>query len=186
MKKSLFLLFLTTVFCFHTQAQIAFPQDFRLEPQLLSEMVIAEIPEEYHSEGITDNPAVTKDQSVIRMMSDLDNDDIIQIYYEIYQGIVDERDDAGVIVSEFVSKEALHNCLSDLKSQGNLGYLTKDNYLIQIWSDSSKHRQEHLDKMVNYYQNKLQAEIYKIGEDTIYEDGQAVEEIDITEEAETL
>lgn len=196
MKKTLFLSLLITVFCLNMQGQIAFPQDFKLDSRLLEGMVLAKIPEEYHSEGITDNPAVSQDPSVIRMMSDLDNEHIVQIYYEIYQSIENKHGDAGVIVSEFVSKEALLDCLPNLKIQSNLRYLTKDNYLIQIWSDSSKNRKTQMDNMSNYYLNKLQAELYEGAEnekddDYLYETEAATEaseyseplEISVVEEA---
>lgn len=182
MKRSLFILLLITVISFNTRGQIVFPQDFKLDPKLLAGMTIAKIPEEFHSEGITDNPVVSQDRSVIRMISDLDNDYIVQIYFEAYQGIESIYDDAGVIVSEFVSKEALLDCLPDLRSQNNLAYLTKNNYLIQLWSDSSKERKAQIDNMVSYYQDKLQAEVYKIGvDDYQYESETASEELDSLE-----
>ncbi|PXV68136.1 hypothetical protein CLV62_102168 [Dysgonomonas alginatilytica] len=167
MKKKLLLFVLFSVFIVKAQENISFPASFKLNPKLLSGMVIAEIPAEYKKEGIINNPAVIEDTHAIRMMANSDNRDILQLYYEIYETKEEDdygRDDAGVIVSRFVSEEALKNNLGELRNQSNLAYLVKNNYLIKVWSDASQNSEEHINGMVNYYQNSLQAELYQAAE----------------------
>lgn len=164
MKKKLLLFVLLSAFIVKAQENILFPDSFKLNPKLLSGMVIAKMPDEYKKEGIINNPAVIEDKRAIGIMSDLDNQDILQLYYEIYDTMGRNRDDAGVVVSRFVSEEALKSNLGNLVNQSNLVYLIKNNYLIKVWSDASQNGEEHITGMVNYYQNKLQAELYQAAE----------------------
>lgn len=157
MKSLLFLLTFICVISVNSQEKVSFPQDFKLDPILLEGMVIAPIPEEYL--GIKENPAVVEDREAIKEMS-MNNDDIIQVYYEVYHNKDDNSDDAGVIVSRFISEEALQNSLPELRGQENLAYLIKDNYLILVWSDEWDNSEKQIKDMVNYYQNKLQAKVY--------------------------
>lgn len=159
MKKLPFLLIFILAISVNAQEKVTFPQDFKLDSSLLDGMVIAIIPEKYHKEGVKENPAVVEERNAIRMMS-MNNNDIIQVYYEVYHDKNDDTDDAGVVVSCFISEDALQKSLPELDGQDNLAYLTKDNYLILVWSDKSIGSKKQIEDMVNYYQNKLHAKIY--------------------------
>lgn len=159
MRNILFLFILIPFLAANAQKKNQFLDDFKLNPKLLEGMVIASIPEKYSSKGITGNPAVTKDKRAIKMLS-ADNDSILQVYYEVYYNEDDNSDDAGVVVSRFSSEEALKDCLPTLRHQSNLAYLIKDNYLIMVWSDKSEKSEEQISDMVNYYKDKLNAEVY--------------------------
>ena len=160
MRKILFLYTLILSFSVvNAQEKIVFPQDFKFDLQILKGIIFATIPEEAHLVGITENPGVVDNKEAIRAMS-MDNDDILQVYYEVYYDENNAHDDAGIIVSRFISEEALQNSLPGLRSQSNLAYLIKDNYLILVWSDHSKEPDKHIDDMITYYQHKLQARLY--------------------------
>jgi len=184
MKKILFLFSLILSFsAVKAQEKTLFPQDFKLDPQILKGMVFSTIPEELHSVGITENPAVVDNKEAIRTMS-MNNDDILQVYYEAYYYENSVHDDAGVVVSRFASEETLQNSLPQLESQSNFAYLIKDNYLIQVWSDSSGESNKQINDMITYYQNKLQAKLCNIDREKITEE--EIDVITITEEIITI
>lgn len=164
MKKRLLLFILLSVFVVEAQEKILFPDSFKLDPKLLSGLVIAKIPEELQEKGITGNPALTDNKDVIGLLTEFNIEDVFGLYYEVYQSESDKHDDAGVVVSRFVSEEALHHNLGKLRKQSNLSYLVKNNYLIEVWSDVSQNSREQIMGMVDYYQNKLQAELYMLPE----------------------
>lgn len=164
MRKIVLLFVFLSVFIVNAQEKVIFPESFNLDLKLLNGLVIAKIPDELQERGIIENPAVTENKDAIRYMTEFNSEDVLQVYYQIYQDEKDESDDAGVIVSRFISEEALRNNLRELRDQSNLAYLIKDNYLIEVWSDVSQDSTEQIAQMVDYYQNKLQAELYEAPE----------------------
>lgn len=174
-KNILLLSLLLSFFSARSQENVSFPEDFKLDTRLLPNMVIATIPEEMHSRGVIHNPDVVEDRDAIYTLTRQQNENILRVYYEVYQVEEEKHDDAGVIVSEYVSKEALLNNLINLRSQSNLGYLIKDNYLIMVWSDVSMDSYGQINDMVDYYRNKIQAEHYQLPEHDV--------EVEVVEES---
>jgi len=174
-KIALFLL-LISILQVNAQEKISFPQDFKFDSDLIEGMTIAEITDELILMGITANPAVSSNHEIIKMLTHIDSKNISEIYYELYLDKNNSHKDAGIIVSRFKTDEDLQNNLDKLAHQNNLAYLIKDNYLIMVWSDISRNSEQQINSMVNYYQNKLQAEPYNLNSEHYDEDNITIEE----------
>ena len=119
---------------------------------------------------------------------DVDTDAIRQTYAELYQSEsyqVDGEeiaDDAGIVVIEFKRIFGLVNALADLRAQPNLLYLTKDRYLIKVWSDSSRMGEQHLAAARRFYEDEHGAAPFEASEDRsivdIAESAEAVDAVD--------
>ena len=119
---------------------------------------------------------------------DLDTDAIRQTYAEIYQSESYQNDgeelfdDAGVVVVEFKEIAGLLHSLAGLRKQPNLLYLTKDRYLIKVWSDSSLLRERHLAAARRFYEGQSGATHFAGGEDRsmvdVAESAEAVDAVD--------
>lgn len=122
---------------------------------------------------------------------DLDTDAIRQTYAEIYQSESYQNDgeelfdDAGVVVVEFKEIAGLLHSLAGLRKQPNLLYLTKDRYLIKVWSDSSLLRERHLAAARRFYEGESGATHFAGGEDRfmvdVAESAESAEAVDIVD-----
>lgn len=170
MKTPILLFFFLISLLTYSQKSLSLDDDFKLDPALLKELAIAKIPENMSSIGLTHNPGVFCNKNTINYITRLSSDEIECVYLEIYQSDLDDSDDAGVIVMHFNSKDTLDDALPTLPAQSNIAYLTKDNFVIQVWSDVSSGSQEQIDNMVNYYKNKLQANFYEAEDHALVEE----------------
>lgn len=116
---------------------------------------------------------------------DLDTDAIRQTYAEIYQSESYQDDgeeifdDAGVVVVEFKEISGLMHSLADLRAQPNLLYLTKDRYLIKVWSDSSRMGEQHLTAARRFYEDERGAAPFEAYEDhSMVDMAESVEAVD--------
>lgn len=158
MKKILFIAFAVISVSTSFAQKIQFPESFKYDSKIIPEMKIAKITEEVRENGIFKNPAVlTSKEEMQAVVNDYDLENVTQVYIEIYEEIKkDNRDDAGVIVTEFNSKDNLEYVLPTLYPQSNYVYLTIENYLILVWNDG-RNSDERLRKSVDYYQKKIGA-----------------------------
>lgn len=173
---------LSVLFCLNISVafaqKIQFPESFKYDPKIIPEMSIAKITDEAREHGIFKNPAVlTTEEEMSAVVNDFDLKNVNRVYIEFYEEIQkDNRNDAGIVVTEFNSKESLEEILPALSSQSNYVLLTVDKYLILVWNDG-RDSQEKLKKSVNYYKKKLGTEEFKPTE------SHGVDMSDTTEEA---
>ena len=141
------------VFC----QKIQFPESFKYDASILPEMKLAKITKEIRDEGIFENPTVLLQKKQMQaVIYGYDVTNVNRVYIECYQGINEEHNDAGVVVSEFNTIQDLENILPTLYSQSNYVFLTVDKYLITIWNDGDETAAK-LKKSVTYYEKKLKA-----------------------------
>lgn len=178
---------LSVLFCLNISVafaqKIQFPESFKYDPKIIPEMSIAKITDEAREHGIFKNPAVlTTEEEMSAVVNDFDLTNVNRVYIEFYEEIQkDNRNDAGIVVTEFNSKESLEEILPALSSQSNYVLLTVDKYLILVWNDGQK-SDERLRKSVDYYKKKLGAEEFIATDESPYVDETSTE-IDYTTEA---
>lgn len=160
--KFLINLFLLSIASASFAQNIKFPESFKYDPKIIPEMKITKITDEVRKAGILKNPAVlTTAKEMSAVVDDYDLKNANRIYIEFYEEIKKEnRDDAGVVVTEFNSKENLDEILQILRPQSNYVHLIIDKYLIFVWNDGNN-SEERLRKSVDYYKNKLGAQEFK-------------------------
>lgn len=164
---------LTVLFCLYISAAFAqniqFPESFKYDPKIIPEMRIAKITDEAREHGIFKNPAVlTTEEEMSAVVNDYDLKNVNRVYIEFYEEIKkDNRNDAGIVVTEFNSNESLEEILPTLYPQSNYVFLTVDKYLIMVWNDGQK-SDERLRKSVDYYKKKLGAEEFVATEEHPY------------------
>lgn len=150
------------------QTPVNFPDDFKLGVRFFAGLkdvhLTPEMKQEYGLEG---SKGVTSDPQLMQAMSKIPTDNsAVQAYYEIYQGIDDKSDDAGIIAMEFVSEDALKNAYPYLQFQSNVAILEKDKYLLLIWSDESRKSEQTLQRISNHFIKKLNAKVVDLPKST--------------------
>ena len=70
-----------------------------------------------------------------------------------------------MVVIEFKEDFRTDDSLADLRAQPNLLYLTKDRYLIKVWSDSSRMGEQHLAAARRFYEGREELPISREAED---------------------
>lgn len=157
--------------------KIQFPESFKYDTQIIPEMKLATITDEAKADGIFKSSGLLSTKEEIEVViRDYDLENVTNVYVEFYEELTKEdRNDAGIIVTEFSSKENLEEILPLLYPQSNYVYLTVDKYLIFVWNDG-RNSEEKLLKSVKYYQKKLGAEEFIANAESPYSDEVSVEE----------
>lgn len=181
--KDIFLIFVCFIQTAAFSQNIQFPESFKYDPKIVPEMRIAVITDEAREHGIFKNQAVLTTEDEMRaVINDFDLLNVKRVYIEFYEEIKkEERNDAGIVVTEFNSKENLEDVLPLLTAQSNYVWLYVDKYLILVWNDG-RESDERLRKSVDYYKKKLGAEEFVATEEHPYAD-EASTEVDDTVEA---
>lgn len=158
MKKHIVLLLLLCLSRLAIAQQIKFPESFEAGSKLFPQLKPAVITEEIIKEtGLTKNKGVSNDYIIKATFLEFkfQEEDVERIYYEVYQGIANEHDDAGFSVAEFTNEKVLLTYLPNLRYQSNEAYVKVGKYLISIWSDESSRQQATLQRVSNYFIQKL-------------------------------
>lgn len=164
MKKTIFLGLITFCTFFSAFAQIIkFPESFKYDAKIIPEMQLVKITQEIRESGIYKNPAViTNKEEMQAFVNNYEVNNVTKVYVELYEAtdVKNKGNDAGVVVSEFNSKQSLERILPTLYPQSNYVFLTVDKYLILVWYDGRNSDQK-LRKSVEYYQKKLAVKEFK-------------------------
>ncbi len=155
--RNLILLILLIVYSNSIAQIIQFPNSFQYDETIIPEMKIAKITDEAREIGIYENPVVFSTKEEMKALVDFDLTHVNRIYLELFEEMKENnRDDAGILVTEFHSKKNLDEVLPSLFPQSNYVFLTVDRYLILVWNDG-RESDVRLRKSIEFYQKKLGA-----------------------------
>lgn len=179
--KNIFLILVCFIQTAAFSQNIQFPESFKYDPKIVPEMRIAVITDEAREHGIFKNQAVLTTEDEMRaVVNDFDLLNVKRVYIEFYEEIKKEqRDDAGIVVTEFNSKENLEDVLPLLTAQSNYVWLYVDKYLILVWNDG-RESDERLRKSVDYYKKKLGTEEFLPKESHGVDMSETIEEATMT------
>ncbi|KMQ59956.1 hypothetical protein ACM46_17005 [Chryseobacterium angstadtii] len=132
--------------------------DFDLKNVELQGMKPATIDKEMKNIGITKIPFMTDNPDIISKMEGPKTGATIKNFY-IFAYNNSRKDDGGVVIYEFKTKNDLDTFLAKRFEQSNSRILVKGQFCINIWSDYSLHvkgketSEDHLNKLEKYYVN---------------------------------
>lgn len=154
--------FVLSIFNLTTKAQeIKFPESFKADSSLFAGLSIAEIPQEAQIKyGVTKNPGLITDPSKAKgFLMSVKLPKVQSIYFEIYKD-EEETLSCAFEVAKFASVADLEEVLPKKAKQNvSVILLTINNYLIIVYGPPSKKVGESLDRMSNYFQQKLGAKL---------------------------
>ncbi|TWP23394.1 hypothetical protein ETU10_06600 [Apibacter muscae] len=159
MKRILFLFACFSFIIAQSQKITSISTDFKLDSLLFPDMVTPAKIYTQLDNGNINNLSVITNPSLICSLFKVDCKNVKKIYLENYQDR-NSGSESGVLVAEYKDIKSLDTALNKLLANKQKGYLTKENYLIQVWSNDPKHGEEEIIKMENFYQNKIMAKLY--------------------------
>lgn len=158
MKKIYIFIILFCSLKFISAQNIQFPQSFKLENSYFIEPLLDSLPQNSQTKGFEGNPGIITDTLTLkRLQSDYKEVGIEAIYYQYY-GTKTASSALHVIKYKNVAKREA--AMKDFEASDRAAYLALDVYIIMIGIVEEESRDEQIDNIVQFYQQKLGAELF--------------------------
>lgn len=156
--KRYFTLFLIGLFGIYVQSQkIKFPESFRTEKGMFLEPLYKISPDQPQTKGLIGNPGLVSDSTVLkRFRSDYKEVGIEAIYYEYYG---EKTASSALHVTKYISDEMYEKAVEKLEPSDRQAILILKPYIIKIGIVEEKNRAEQINKIIKYFERKLNAKL---------------------------